>query len=121
MEHLGIFLEEPLTFARIDNGLSEVLHAHGSIYYKRPTLPGEIVFYDWIIDETDMIRGLEVHLPAGDPLFQSAIPLKSLSFVDTDCFVRVWFGKNRLGSPGGLEAFGDLTFFATENGRLAIA
>jgi hypothetical protein len=120
MTELCILVEEPLSFARLDNHLADSICVQGSNYEKRPTSDDDLVFYDWIIDESDVVRGLEIHLPSGHPLLQSCVPLNEISQVETNCFVRLWFGTNRTGTPQGKEAFGDIFFFGAESNKLAI-
>jgi hypothetical protein len=120
MAHLGIIVEEPLAFERLESGLTDSINVRGNVYEKRPVPDGEMVFYDWIIDDHDIIRGLEIHLPPDHPLFQSSIPLTTVSLIEARCFVRLWLGQNRGGKPQGKEAFGDMCFFATSTHRLAV-
>jgi hypothetical protein len=120
MHQLCILVEEPLLFARLESFLTDGISVQGRVYKNRPTSDSDLVFYDWIIDEADVVRGLEIHLPPEHPLLQSSVPLNSISCIEIDCYVRIWLGKNRVGSAQGKEAFGDIFFFGSNTNQLAI-
>ncbi len=102
MAQLCILLEEPLSFARLDNASIEAISSisiRGKEYKKRTVPDDDPVFYDWIIDETEVVRGLEIHLPANHSLLQSSVPLNRISLIEIDGFLRIWFGDTRTGVP----------------------
>ena len=106
--------------SRLDNGLIDFIKVQGDVYKKKPVSDDDVVFYDWIIDKTDVVRGLEIHLPPDHALLRSSIPLNNISQIESGCFVRLWFGNSREGDEQGKEAFGDIFFFGTDNNKLAI-
>ena len=120
MIQLCIVVEEPLRCERLHSSLTDFISVRGSVYKKRPEPDDAVVFYDWIIDDADCVRGLEIHLPPSHRLLQSDTPLNSISFIEIDCFVRIWFGKDRVGEAQGMEAFGDISFFGTDMNELAV-
>jgi len=90
----------------------------GEFFARRTT--EEFVFYDWIADKTTAIQALEIHLPPDDSLLKTRLPFSQISYIDTQCFVQIWFTANRDGTPMGKEAFGDILFFEANDGRLAV-
>lgn len=120
MTYLCILIDKPLSFLRLDHPLLDSLTLHGTIYIRRPISGDEVVFYDWVIDETNTVRALEIHLPPDSALLQSSVPLNEVPLVETDCFVRIWFGDNRAGVAQGKEAFGGISFFGGGGNKLAI-
>ncbi len=120
MTQLTVLMEDRLFFVRTDDHVGETLYLQGRSYRERRIPDDDLVFYDWVIDEADVVRALEIHLAPDDPLLASAIPLQRIPGVETCGFVRIWLGSERIGTARGLEAFGDISFFGSESAHLAI-
>jgi hypothetical protein len=118
MSFLCLILEAQLRVCLLEACPGTSITTGGQLFTQRAT--EEVVFYDWIVDATTGVHALEIHLPPDHPLLKMRTPLSQLSYVDTDCFVRIWLTRHRSGVPAGKEAFGDLFFFQAEDCRLAI-
>jgi hypothetical protein len=118
MSLLCLILEPQLRVCLLDTFPGSSITTSGQLFTQRAT--EEVVFYDWIVDATTGVHGLEIHLPPDHPLLKMRTPLSQLPYVDMNCFVRIWLTRHRRGVPLGKEAFGDLFFFHAEDGKLAI-
>jgi len=116
---LAILLEkEVMTYIRHEVPSSFTLN--GTCYRERQVPPDEPVFYDWLLGANHEVVGLEIHVSIDDAIILSKPPLCELQYVTKGPFPQIWLTGIRHGIAAGLEAFGDIAFFASEEDHLAI-
>ena len=74
----------------------------------------ELIFYDWIADESGKVCGIEFHIGNEHHLITA---LRGRPYVAFDPFPRIMFRRVAMARPRGVEAFGDLWFLTTNDGR----
>lgn len=119
MRWLCLIVEPKLRAALLEGPLLGTFRLEGFRFTQRPT-SRDVVFYDWIVDHTDAVRGLEIHLPPDAECVRTDTPFEQLPHVDADYFVRVWFSSVRGCFQLGREAFGDIFFYEADGRRLAV-
>jgi len=67
-----------------------------------------VLFYDWLSGADGRVCGVELHIGRKHALAQA---LHGRPYVTFDPYPRLWFTPEKLGSPRGLEAFGDIDVF----------
>ena len=70
-----------------------------------------MLFYDWIVDES-IVVGVELHetLHGIERLTGPGV----FAFDCSSVFPRIWFSNDRVGVPAGVEAFGDIRILCSQ-------
>jgi hypothetical protein len=112
---LCILMEEPLSFVRFDKPVGQSFVVGAKVFQQRPIPDDEIVFYDWLADKDGSLCGIEIHVRHDDVLLKSRQRIEELSSVRIHYYPQIWFGSQRSANELGMEAFGDIHFFASED------
>ena len=118
MDALCVFVERSLSIDTLEYQSEDSFKFGDRIYTRR--LASGCVFYDWIVDDSNVPRGLEIHLSPNDPLLRTPDDVSDHIVSESLPFFGVWLGGSRQGTPQAMEAFGDIEFFEDRSGNLAI-
>jgi hypothetical protein len=119
MASLVLIVQQPLRIIYLNDCPGFPAHIDG-FFYQVEEIDEDVVFYDWLADSEDRIHGLEIHIPSSALQSKSKLPLTEVLALDLNIYPRFWLSQQRDGSPLGLEAFGDIAFGRSTDGRLAI-
>jgi hypothetical protein len=114
MSWFAIVLEPNVRFVWLESIPDVLTSLKGKTYTQVKDAATVPLFYDWIRDDSDdRFVGIELHIL---PDHSSLVGLTrvTVDYVETTPFLRIWFQSARNGHCDGLEAFGDLCFFVTD-------
>jgi hypothetical protein len=121
MKWILLVIEDSLIVKVLDKEPTGKFFENGRMFIET-TVDGNPVFYDYYRDPSDSVVGIEIHATADDAGFHGLFdnPIAS-PYIDFSPFPIIWFTDHVGAVPMGIEGFGDLKTFKSENGITAIA
>ena len=121
MDWIALFLEDSPSLRTLTEEPSSELSNSGKSFVE-VIVEGDPIFYDYYRNSNDVIVGIEIHLHTTSDGPKGLLEtLKNLPYVEFSPFPIVWFRDQGGAVPMGVEGFGDLKLFRSENGTMALA